>query len=330
MIPTRTLGTGGPAVGALGYGAMVLEGYYGPAAEPDGIATVRRALDLGMTLLDTADAYGNGHNEQLVAAAIAGRRARAFVATKFGIAFDPAEAATEVPTGWGFPLRISGRPDYARRALAASLRRLGVDAIDLWYLHYPDPAVPIEDTVAAMAAGVRSGRVHHLGLSNVTADQVRRAHAVHPIAAVQFEYSLWRREAERELLPTLRELGIGLVPWAPLGSGFLAGAGEALDADDFRRHNPKFVGANLTANLARFAPLSALARELGATPAQLALAWLLHQGPDLVPIPGTRKRDRIDENAAAARLRLDDEHLARIDAIAPLGAACGANLVGDR
>lgn len=327
MLPQRILGSNGPHVSAIGYGAMVLEGYYGSADEQDGIRTIQHALSIGVNFLDTADAYGNGHNERLIAKAIYSRRDEAFVATKFGIVFDPDESGTEFPTGWGFPLRLNGTPDYARRALDRSLQRLEIDAIDLWYLHFPDPTVPIEDTVGAMAEAVQAGKARYLGLSNVSAEQTRRAHAVHPIAAVQYEYSLWRREVEQTLLPTLRELGIALVPWSPLGSGFLTGAVTELTNDDFRQNNPKLAGKNFKANLERFAPLQKLAIELGLTPAQLALAWLLHQGSDIVPIPGTRKAARIDENAQAAFITLDSSSLQRIDALVPIGAAMGGNLL---
>ena len=327
MLAARTLGRSGAAVGCLGYGAMVLEGYYGASDDADGIATMRVALDAGMTMIDSADAYGNGHNETLVGRAIAGRRDEAFVATKFGIVFGEGEEGRELPTGWGFSLRINGTPGYARRALDASLERLGVEAVDLWYAHYADPGTPIEETVGAMADEVRRGRVRFLGLSNVTASEVRRAHAVHPIAAVQYEYSLWRREAEAELLPALRELGIALVAWSPLGSGFLAGGVPELPEGDFRRHNPRYAGAAFARNTERFAPLAGIARELGATPAQLALAWLLHRGDDVVPIPGTRHARRIDENAGAAALCLDAETLRRVDAIARPGLAEGATLL---
>ena len=326
MIEKRPLGKGGPLVGALGYGAMVLEGYYGASDDDDAVRTIHRALDAGMTMIDSADAYGNGHNERLVGRAVRGRR-DAFVASKFGIVFEPTEASTDLPTGWGFSLEVNGRPDYARRALDASLSRLGVDAIDLWYLHYPDPATPIEETVGAMASAVRDGKVRHLGLSNVTAEQVRRAHAVHPIAAVQYEYSLWRREAEVSLLPTLRELGIAPVPWSPLGAGFLTGTVRAVDGSDFRRNNPRFSGENLATNVDRFAPLVQLAKQLSLTPAQLALSWLLHQGTDVIPIPGTRKPERIAENAEAAAVRLDAGQLRRIDELARPGLAEGKTLV---
>jgi len=261
-----------------------------------------------------------------VGRAVRGRR-NAFVASKFGIVFEPTETGTDLPTGWGFSLKINGRPDYAKRTLDASLSRLGVDALDLWYLHYPDPATPIEDTVGAMASAVRAGKVRHIGLSNVTAEQVRRAHAVHPIAAVQYEYSLWRREAETQLLPTLRELGIAVVAWSPLGAGFLTGTVNSLGANDFRQYNPRFAGQNLATNADRYAPLLQLAGELSITPAQLALAWLMHQGEDVIPIPGTRRAEHIDENARAASIQLDEKQLRQIDALAQPGLAEGRTLV---
>lgn len=326
MIGKRQLGRDGPLVGALGYGAMVLEGYYGASDDDEAIRTIHRALDAGVTMIDSADAYGNGRNEGLVGRAVRGRR-DAFVASKFGIVFEPTETGTDLPTGWGFSLKINGRPDYAKRALDASLSRLGVDALDLWYLHYPDPSTPIEDTVGAMASAVRSGKVRHIGLSNVTADQVRRAHAVHPIAAVQYEYSLWRREAQTQLLPTLRELGIALVPWSPLGAGFLTGTVNSLGANDFRQYNPRFAGQNLATNADRYAPLLQLAGDLSITPAQLALAWLMHQGEDVIPIPGTRRAERIDENARATTIQLDEKQLRQIDALARPGLAEGRTLV---
>ncbi|NWF53405.1 MAG: aldo/keto reductase [Syntrophaceae bacterium] len=323
----RNLGKTGPAIGCLGYGAMGLEGYYGASNDDGAMETIRRALDFGMTMIDTADAYGNGHNEILVGRAVRGRRNDAFIATKFGIVFDEKESGTELRTGWGFSLKINGKPRYAEKALAGSLRRLGIDTIDLWYAHYVDPATPIEETVGGMAEAVRAGKVRYLGLSNVPADEVRRAHAVHPITAVQYEYSLWRREAETALLPTLRELGIALVCWSPLGSGFLTGTVRTLDRNDFRRNNPRFAGENLAENRARYAPLMAMARELSVSPAQLALAWLLHQGKDIIPIPGTRRPERVDENARAADIRLTDETLKRINTIARPGLAEGATLL---
>lgn len=327
MIDTRRLGANGPAVGRIGYGAMVLEGTYGAVREDDAVRTIERALDAGMTMIDTADAYGNGRNETLVGSAIRSRRKRAFVATKFGIVFDDGMPGTDYPTGFGFSLKINGRPRYAKRALDASLGRLKVDAIDLWYLHYPDSDVPIEETVDAMSDGVRAGKARHLGLSNVTAEETRRAHAVHPIAAVQWEYSLWRREPETDLLPTLRELGIALVAWAPLGAGFFAGDLPEIGRNDFRNRNPRFSAENLPGNRDRFAPLLDLAKGLGITPTQLALAWLLHRGEDVFPIPGTRRPERVDENARAADVRLDGATLRRIDEIARPGLAKGATLV---
>lgn len=327
MIDRRRLGSNGPAVGCLGYGAMVLEGYYGASDDKQAIVTIRRALDVGLDMIDSADAYGNGHNETLVGRAVAGRRGQAFVATKFGIVFDANEAGTDFPTNWGFSLKVNGKPEYVRKALASSLTRLAVDTIDLWYAHYPDPATPIEETVGAMADAVHAGKVRYLGLSNVTAEQVRRAHKVHPISAVQYEYSLWRRDAEADLLPTLRELGIALVGWSPLGSGFLTGTVSNLDKNDFRQNNPRYAEKNLASNRDRFAPLMAMASGLGITPAQLALAWLLHQGEDVIPIPGTRRAERIDENAKAAGVQLNPEVLQRIDELAHPGLAQGATLV---
>lgn len=326
MIEKRSLGAGGPQVGRVGYGAMVLEGYYGASDDDQAIATIHRALDQGITLIDSADAYGNGHNEALVGRAVKGR-SDAFVATKFGIVFDPSEMGSDVPTGWGFSLKINGRPEYVRRSIDASLKRLGVDAVDLWYLHYPDPHVPIEETVGAMADAVASGKVRHIGLSNVTAEQVRRAHHVHSVAAVQYEYSLWRREVESSLLPTLRELGIALVAWSPLGAGFLTGTVPSLGPDDFRQNNPRFSTSNLATNTSRFAGLFKLSDEFGVTPAQLALAWLLHQGHDIFPIPGTRRPSRVDENAGASEIRLSVEQIMLIDQAAPPGVAEGATLV---
>ena len=326
MIDKQKLGSNGPRVGRLGYGAMVLEGYYGSSNDDDAISVINQALDAGITMIDSADAYGNGHNERLVSRAIKGRT-DAFIATKFGIVFDSSEIGTDVPTGWGFSLKINGRPDYVRRSLDLSLSRLGRESIDLWYLHYPDPNVPIEETTGAMAQAISAGKVRQIGLSNVTAEQVRRAHAIHPIAAVQYEYSLWRREVETELLPTLRELGIALVAWSPLGAGFLTGTVRELDSNDFRQNNPRFSKENLTINTNRFSPLFKLAKELSVTPAQLALAWLLHQGDDIFPIPGTRSSVRVTENAKASEIKLNAEQLRQIDQISTPGITVGATLV---
>jgi aryl-alcohol dehydrogenase-like predicted oxidoreductase len=327
MIEKRNLGKEGPAVGCLGYGAMVLEGYYGTSNDDQAVETIRRALDVGMTVIDSADAYGNGHNETLVGRAIKNRRNEAFIATKFGIVFDEKETGTDLQTGWGFSLKINGKPGYVRKALDGSLNRMEVDVIDLWYAHYADPNTPIEETVGAMAEAVNMGKVRYLGLSNVTPDQVRRAHAVHPITAVQYEYSLWRREVETALLPTLRELGIALVAWSPLGSGFLTGTISSLDKNDFRQNNPRFAGENLATNRDRFAPFMDIAKELNVAPAQLALAWLLHQGQDIVPIPGTRRPERVNENAKASAIKLNSATLQRINELARPGLAEGATLV---
>jgi len=308
MIDKQKLGSSGPRVGRLGYGAMVLEGYYGSSNDDDAISVINQALDAGITMIDSADAYGNGHNERLVSRAIKGRT-DAFIATKFGIVFDSSEIGTDVPMGWGFSLKINGRPDYVRRSLDLSLSRLGRESIDRWYLHYPDPNVPIEETTGAMAQAISAGKVRQIGLSNVTAEQ------------------LWRREVETELLPTLRELGIALVAWSPLGAGFLTGTVRELDSNDFRQNNPRFSKENLTINTNRFAPLFKLAKELSVTPAQLALAWLLHQGDDIFPIPGTRSSVRVTENAKASEIKLNAEQLRQIDQIATPGITVGATLV---
>ncbi|MEM7406283.1 MAG: aldo/keto reductase [Pseudomonadota bacterium] len=313
-------------VDRLGYGAMVLEGFYGGIDENQSVDVLRHAIDKEL-MIDSADAYGGGHNEQLIAKAIGGQRHRAFIATKFGIVFDENETGNAVETGWGFSLTVNGTAEYVDRSLNASLSRLGTDYVDLLYAHYPDPGVPIEDTVGAMADAVSAGKVRYVGLSNVSADEIRRAHAIHPVAAVQYEYSLWRREPEAALLPTLRDLDIALIAWSPLGAGFLAGDTTSLTEGDFRTNNPRFNGESGDANRDRFAPLNAIAAELGITPAQLALAWLLHQGDDIYAIPGSRKTARIDENCAAADVVLSADVLARINEIAPVGAAEGAALM---
>jgi aryl-alcohol dehydrogenase-like predicted oxidoreductase len=326
---TRTLGSLNTS--AIGYGAMVLvDGMYGPADDDRSLATLRHAIDAGATLIDTADAYGaDGHNERLVGRAIAGRRDEVQVATKWGIVHGGDGHAHAVAHAHDQTILIDGRPERARPAAEASLRRLGVEAIDLWYLHFPDPGVPIEETVGAMADLVAEGKVRHLGVSNATPAQVVAAHEVHPIAAVQSEYSLWTRDAERELLPALRGLGIGFVAWSPLGAGFFAGGGLHVGAPgrDFRTNHPRFRPENLAANRDRYAPLRDIAAQLGVTPAQLALAWILHQGDDIVPIPGTRSPAHLEENLAAADVTLDAATLARIDELAPAGAAAGAALL---
>jgi aryl-alcohol dehydrogenase-like predicted oxidoreductase len=326
MIDIAELGTNGPQIGRMGYGAMVHEGYYGSSDERLAVYSLTHAIDLGM-MIDTADAYGNGHNEALVSKALKATTKKAFIATKFGIVFDEEETGAEIPTGWGYSLNINTTPEYAQRALRASLKRLGVETIDLWYAHYLDRVTPVEETVGVMADAVRAGKVRYIGLSNVNPDEIRRAHAVHPISAVQYEYSLWRREVEIDLLPTLRELGIALVCWSPLGGGFLTGTVKELLDGDFRNFNPRYKGDNFRANKERFAPLLDISRELNISPAQLALSWLLHQGKDIFPIPGSRKIDRINENAKAIDVALDLEVLDRINKIAEIGITKGNTLI---
>jgi aryl-alcohol dehydrogenase-like predicted oxidoreductase len=284
--------------------------FYGSADDDRSIATIHRAIDIGINFLDTADIYGPFTNEQLVGRAIRDRRDAVVLATKFG----------NVRSAEGKFLGINGRPEYVRQACDASLQRMGVDVIDVYYQHRVDPETPIEDTVGAMAALVKSGKVRHLGLSEAAPATIRRAQAVHPIAALQTEYSLWSRDPEAELLATCREHGIAFVAYSPLGRGFLTGRFRTIDdlaADDWRRNNPRFQGANFSRNLDLVAKVEELARAKRSTPAQLALAWLLAQGPDVVPIPGSTRAERVEENAAAVRVQLSPEDLAALDAIAP-------------
>ena len=311
---TRTLGA--LTVSALGLGCMGMSEFYGPGDEQESLATLRLALDRGCTFLDTADMYGPFTNEQLVGRAVAGRRDEVVLATKFGNERRPD----------GSRVGINGRPEYVRAACDASLQRLGVDVIDLYYQHRVDPGTPVEDTWGAMAELVQAGKVRHLGISEAAPATIRRAHAVHPVTALQTEWSLWSREPEDELLPLVRELGIGFVPYSPLGRGFLTGQFRTPDdipEDDFRRHNPRFQGENFTRNLQLVDRVTAMADDKGCTPAQLALAWLLAQGDDVAPIPGTKRRARLEENLGALEVELTADDLARLDELAPVGVTAG-------
>jgi aryl-alcohol dehydrogenase-like predicted oxidoreductase len=313
----RTLGGDGPAVSAIGLGCMGMSEFYGPADESASIETIHRALDLGVTLLDTADMYGSGHNERLVGRAIADRRDEVVLATKFGIRRD-----ADDPTRRG----VDSSPEYVRQACDASLQRLGIETIDLYQLHRRNPAVPIEDTVGAMAELVSAGKIRHIGLSEVNADTLRRAHATHPVSTLQTEYSLWERSIETEILPAARELGVGVVPYSPVGRGFLTGAITSLEdlpADDFRRTDPRFQGENLRHNLALVEQVRKLAAGVGCTPVQLALAWLLAQGEDVVPIPGTKRVRYLEENVAAADVELSPQTVQALSAAVPAGATAG-------
>jgi aryl-alcohol dehydrogenase-like predicted oxidoreductase len=312
----RTLGSEGLEVSAQGLGCMGMSEFYGTRDEDEAVATIQRALELGIFFLDTADMYGPFTNEKLVGRAIADRRDGVVIATKFG---------NERSEDGGF-LGINGKPEYVRKACDASLQRLGVDHIDLYYQHRVDKTVPIEETVGAMKELVEQGKVRHLGLSEASPETIRRAHAVHPISALQTEYSLWTRDPEDAVLPTVRELGIGFVAYSPLGRGFLSGAiikPDDLAEDDFRRHNPRFQGENFQKNLELVDRVREIADEKDVTPGQLALAWLLSQGEDIVPIPGTKRRAYLEENAAAAEIELKEEDLRRIDEAAPAGGAAG-------
>jgi len=313
---TRKLGTQGLEVSMQGLGCMGMSEFYGERDDEESLATIHRALELGVNFLDTADMYGPFTNEVLVGRAIKGRREEVVLATKFG----------NVRGENGERLGVRGDPEYVHQACDASLQRLGVEQIDLYYQHRVDPKVPIEETVGAMSELVEQGKVRYLGLSEAASDTVRRAHQVHPISALQTEYSLWTRDVEDRILPTTRELGIGFVAYSPLGRGFLSGrfrSPEDIPEDDFRRHNPRFQGENFERNLRIVDQVRELAEEKGVTAAQLALAWVHHQGDDIVPIPGTKRRKYLEENVAATEIKLTEDDLHRLDEVAPPGATAG-------
>lgn len=312
----RTLGQDGLEVSALGLGCMGMSWAYGTADESEAIATIERALEFGITFFDTAEIYGPYENEKLLGRALKGQRDEAVIATKFGFDIDLN----------GNIQGLNSRPEHVKQVADASLQRLGVDHIDLFYQHRVDPAVPIEDTVGAMAELVKAGKVRHLGLSEASARTIRRAHVVHPIAAVQSEYSLWERDVEQDVLPTLRELGIGFVPYSPLGRGFLTGEvkrAEEYPEDDYRHQEPRLQGANFDQNMQIVEAVKAIAAAKEATPAQVALAWLLHQGEDLVPIPGTKRRRYLEENVKALDIALARDEVTRLSEVAPPGRTAG-------